>query len=213
MRDFNWVSLTDAQRGQLVAIWMLAADHEGSIPSDARIIKKLCFMETEPDMKTLINLGFLEGRRQPDATVTTPGRQLDAPETEERRDRGETEKSIAAAAATPQAEFVLRFKQTYEAKTGSPYRAGKKDYVIASGLIDSYGMDACVKKAVIFAALCERKSAWFTEDGWASYTVGKLAAMWNNILPEARKATPEEELKAEMKRQEAMRERADRLVK
>ncbi|KKL61244.1 hypothetical protein LCGC14_2197270, partial [marine sediment metagenome] len=29
MRDMNWVSLSDAQRGQLVAIWMLAADQDG----------------------------------------------------------------------------------------------------------------------------------------------------------------------------------------
>lgn len=94
MRDVNWVSLSDAQRGQLVAIWMLAADHDGVIPSDPKIIRKLCFMETEPDLKTFISLGFIEGRRQPDANVTPAGRQLDAPETEKRREETE-EKRIA----------------------------------------------------------------------------------------------------------------------
>lgn len=78
MRDVNWVSLTDAQRGQLVGIWLLAADHHGTIPSDPTVIRKLCFMETEPDLKAFINLGFIDGRRQPDAKVATSGRQRGA---------------------------------------------------------------------------------------------------------------------------------------
>ena len=29
MRNPEWVSLTDAERGQLVSMWLLAADHDG----------------------------------------------------------------------------------------------------------------------------------------------------------------------------------------
>jgi hypothetical protein len=111
MRDVNWVSLPDAQRGQLMALWLLAADHNGVIPASPQIIKKLCFMETEPDLKTLIEHGFIEGRRQPDVTPTPQERQHDEPE--ERR--GETEKTLspdgsvvpATAGPTPEHLFTL----------------------------------------------------------------------------------------------------------
>lgn len=105
MRDPDWVALTDAQRGQLVSIWMLAADHNGQIPPDPKIIQKLCFMEKEPDLKTLIEHGFIEGRRRPDANMTTARRRSDQPETEESRDREETEaeeKNAAVAALVPE---------------------------------------------------------------------------------------------------------------
>lgn len=124
--------------------------------------------------------------------------------------------SVAAkktAALTPQADFVSRFKATYEAKAGEPYKAGKKDYVLAADLIRLHGLDACVRKAMTLAALCEGRSSWFTKDGWAAYTIGKLSSQWNSIILEAKQLTPEEELQAELKKQEALRERANALVK
>lgn len=86
MRDPNWVSLNDAQRGQLVAIWMLAADRNGVIPASASLIKKLCHMDKEPDLNLFIQCGFLE-RGQDDANATPDRRQHDQPE----ESRGETE--------------------------------------------------------------------------------------------------------------------------
>jgi hypothetical protein len=77
MRDPNWVALTDAQRGQLVAMWVLAADRDGVIPASPAVIRKLCYMDTEPDLETFTALGFLEPRRQGDASVT-PGRRTKA---------------------------------------------------------------------------------------------------------------------------------------
>lgn len=78
MRNIDWVSLTDAQRGQLVAIWLLAADHDGVIPASPALIKKLCYMEREPDLKLFISLGLIED----DAKVTSRWRQHDVTETE-----------------------------------------------------------------------------------------------------------------------------------
>lgn len=117
------------------------------------------------------------------------------------------------AAPTPQADFIQRFKETYEAKSGEPFEAQKKDFILAADLIRKHGWEPCVKKAVILAGLCESRSAWFTKDGWASFTIGKLSSQWNSIIPEARQLSPEEELQAEIKKQEALRERADALVK
>jgi hypothetical protein len=76
MRNPEWVSLTDAERGQLVAIWLLAADHDGAIPTSPGIIKKLCYLDNEPNLNKLADLGFL------DAIATPPRRHRDQPETE-----------------------------------------------------------------------------------------------------------------------------------
>ncbi len=92
MRDVKWVSLTDGQRGQLVSLWLLAADNDGEIPT-ASIAKKLCYMNSEPDYKLLIKLGFIEDdanmtpqRRQDDANMTQQSREEEIrEETEERR--------------------------------------------------------------------------------------------------------------------------------
>ena len=59
MRNPEWVSLTDSERGQLVAIWLLAADQNGVIPAPPELIKKLCFMESIPDIDKLIE-DFIE---------------------------------------------------------------------------------------------------------------------------------------------------------
>jgi len=82
MRNPDWVALTDEQRGQLISIWILAADRDGEIPSDPVLVKKLCYMDSEPDMETLVARGFLEEWRQGDVTVTPRCRQSDEPEAE-----------------------------------------------------------------------------------------------------------------------------------
>ena len=55
----EWIALTDAQRGQLLMIWMLAADKNGVIPNDASVIQRVCFMETKPDLDFYIAQGFV----------------------------------------------------------------------------------------------------------------------------------------------------------
>lgn len=100
MRDPNWVSLTDAQRGQLVAIWMLAADRNGVIPASAALIRKLCFMDSEPNLNLFIEKEFLDGC-QDGVTVTPIRRQVDQPE----ESRGETEteaESLSEPSSDPQ---------------------------------------------------------------------------------------------------------------
>ena len=87
MRNIEWVGMTDAQRGQLVAIWLLAADHDGAIPASPGLVQKLCFMSEPPDLNFFIEQGFIE----PDANVTPDRRQTDAGTTHQNRGRGETE--------------------------------------------------------------------------------------------------------------------------
>lgn len=75
LRNPEWVLLTDAQRGQLVVIWLLAADRNGVIPASPKLIQKLGLMDEEPDIKLFIEHGFIERgvsaaspRRQDDRT-------------------------------------------------------------------------------------------------------------------------------------------------
>lgn len=101
MRDPNWVSLTDAQRGQLVALWLLAADRDGVIPASPRLLQKLCFLDSEPDVQMLMDKGFIE----PDANMTSRRRQHDQPEAEaeESRDREEKTAELRSRSVSPNA--------------------------------------------------------------------------------------------------------------
>ena len=92
MRNPDWVALTDSQRGQLVSIWLLAADHNGVIPASPEIIMKLCYMEKRPDIKLFIDHGFIEN----DAKVTPTRRQHDQPDTE-----AETETEVDIMSGKP----------------------------------------------------------------------------------------------------------------
>jgi hypothetical protein len=89
MRNPEWVMLTDAQRGQLVGIWLLAADRDGVIPASPKLIQKLCYMDSEPDLQVFINLGFIEG----DVNVTPERRQGDETETETEKEKASSEAS------------------------------------------------------------------------------------------------------------------------
>jgi len=59
MRNVEWVSMTDIERGQLVAMWLLAADHDGVIPASPEMIQKLCFMSSKLNLQRFIDLGFI----------------------------------------------------------------------------------------------------------------------------------------------------------
>ena len=85
MRNPKWVMMSDSDRGQLVAIWLLAADHDGVIPASPELIQQLCYMKKKPNISKFIELGFI------DANVTPERRQGDAPE-KIREDKNREEK-------------------------------------------------------------------------------------------------------------------------
>ena len=103
LRNPEWVSLEDYERGQLISIWMLAADYDGAIVTPDHVdtlekiaehIKQVCCMSKSPHLQTFINLGFIEKWRQSDAKPTPSRRQHDAPESESET---ETEADISHA--------------------------------------------------------------------------------------------------------------------
>lgn len=94
-------------------------------------------------------------------------------------------KTIAPSEPQKQAvhvSFVESFQQFYLIKTGHQYNAQKKDFVLASNLIKKYGLESVRSKAKLLCELCINKSAWFTKEGMANFTIGKLNSHWNNIL-------------------------------
>ena len=107
MRDPEWVMLTDAQRGQLVAIWLLAADHNGVIPASDILLQKLCHMDSVPDIKLFIELKFLTG----DATVAPKRRQHAPPETETETETDKNKKTRARF-APPSVQEVTDYCQS-----------------------------------------------------------------------------------------------------
>ena len=105
LRDLEWMQLSDAQRGQLVSLWVLAADNDGQLPTSQNMLQRLCQLESKPDVDAFVALGFLEWRelddvstpeeRQADAKVTPSRHQHDGPEAEaeaETEKRGTTNK-------------------------------------------------------------------------------------------------------------------------
>lgn len=65
IRHHRWLMLTDAQRGHLLAIWILAADKWGKIPNSPRLVQKATGLDEEPDLELFISLGILESVNDP----------------------------------------------------------------------------------------------------------------------------------------------------
>ena len=86
LRNPEWTMLTDAQRGQLVQLWILAADKGGVIEVPESVdmltfIQRVCCMESEPSLEALESLGFISldakatsTRRQGDVTLASQSR-------------------------------------------------------------------------------------------------------------------------------------------
>lgn len=86
LRNLKFLRMSDAEKGHLQSMWLLAADHEGWIPNDAEDIKELCHLKKAPDLELFVDKGFIEHDAnmtptcQPDdANMTPSGCQGDAP--------------------------------------------------------------------------------------------------------------------------------------
>jgi len=78
MRDHKWVALSDTQKGQLISMWILAADNNGLLPNDPTLVQKLCYLDNAPDLEYFVKQGLIDR----DANLTPDRRQHDAPEAE-----------------------------------------------------------------------------------------------------------------------------------
>ncbi len=79
----KWAALSDAEKGQLISIWIVAADAGGKIPTNPIVIKKICQLDAEPNISKFKHLKFLLTTYQPDDNqMATTCQPLDVPETE-----------------------------------------------------------------------------------------------------------------------------------
>ena len=88
MTSAKWAILSDSEKGQLVSMWIAAADKKGKIPNDANLMRKICMLDDAPNLNKFIDLGyFVSDGCQTDDTATTKSQQSDAPETETETDK------------------------------------------------------------------------------------------------------------------------------
>ena len=104
LRNPEFISLTDTQRGHLFHIWILAADKNGTIQAAdedlAGFIQRICCLESAPALEVIAKLGFISlddnvtpSRRQRDANVT--------PQSREEESSTETESEAERPAGAP----------------------------------------------------------------------------------------------------------------
>jgi len=60
LTDYDFSCLQDASKLQLMLIWLLASQTENKIPADPEYLKKILCLNKPPDLKVLIDKGFLE---------------------------------------------------------------------------------------------------------------------------------------------------------
>ena len=88
LRNPEWVSLSDAEKGQLISIWLLAADKDGLIPDSPALIQKLCLLSKPPNLNKFIGLDFVSsGGCRDDDNLTPNGSQDDQPKAEAKAEK------------------------------------------------------------------------------------------------------------------------------
>ena len=60
LRSPKWVALNDLERGQLVCLWMLAADFDGYIPCCNKLVRRLAMLDGTIELDRFIETGWLE---------------------------------------------------------------------------------------------------------------------------------------------------------
>lgn len=83
--------------------------------------------------------------------------------------------------------FLENWSDLYSSMVGHPYKIDwKKDSSLVTGLIKSFGYETVLKKAKLLFSACQNKSFWFTKDGIADFTIGKLSSQWNGIIEKSK---------------------------
>jgi len=105
LRDYEFASLPDAARGQLLLIWLLASETGNELPNDAAWIGRQ-INATEPvNIELLISSGFLidteKCASKSDSTVAEPTLANLLAQNREREEREESREEVGAVAQPP----------------------------------------------------------------------------------------------------------------
>lgn len=104
----DWVALADASKLLAVVCMVLAARNDGKVPNNIDYIKRVAYLDKRPDLKPLIDCGFLVNP-QADASESKQKQALVRPE-------GETETYSTEAESEQKESFSLRSKDAGGAK-------------------------------------------------------------------------------------------------
>ncbi len=98
----DWAALTDQEKGQLISMWLAAADNSGKIPNDPKIVQKICHLDQPPDLHRFKALGWLDGQLtdtcQPPMVGDRPANGRQAGTQEKRREENKNTLGISANA-------------------------------------------------------------------------------------------------------------------
>jgi len=119
MSNEQWYCLTDAEKGQLISIWILAADKNGQVPDSKKIIQKMCGLDDVPNISKFIELGFLvEDGSRVVVNVASDGCHYDQPETEtETECKAEEKKTLSG-----KKELARQIIEYLNEKAGRKYK-------------------------------------------------------------------------------------------
>lgn len=93
-----------------------------------------------------------------------------------------TKEHSASKPVSEQARFIAKFADLYLEHAGMPYDIKKTDYVLVAGLIKKHTVAVVQLKTELLLNLCEKKEAWFTKDGFGSFTISTLVKHFNSIV-------------------------------
>ena len=129
MTNPEWVSLDDAEKGQLVSIWLIAADRGGKIPDDPTVIQMMAMLRSTPDISKFVALGFLEDDGcQVVVKLASSGCHSDAPETEaETETETETDKPLVPSKKAPAKESYSELFESFWMAYPGNRRGNKKN--------------------------------------------------------------------------------------
>ena len=193
MHDPNWVMLTDAQRGQLVCLWLLAADRDGLVPDDAAMLRKLCQLDNEPDVEVLVRHGFME---RVDAALTPREHCVDAALKvgEKRREEERREKGARENVDISDSEIGDSFNELWSTNPRGPMVTAEREYWRA--------IDAGAEPVVIarrWQAYCARQAAnewtvgnldrWLTKGGHMDASLDDVGSYGANGSPPLERLT------------------------
>lgn len=121
----DWVTLADDSKLLAIVCMIVAAKHDGCVPDNPEYIKRVAYLKKVPNLKPLIDCGFLENL-QADASDCKQEQATARPEkeAEQSRDRAETELRPRAL----RAEFEKDFWPLYPKKVakGAAFKAWPK---------------------------------------------------------------------------------------
>lgn len=166
----KWASLSDSEKGQLISIWIVAADKNGEIPSDPVLLMKICMLDNKPNISKFIELGLMSTTCQPpDNHKKISCQPSDAPEEsreEEKRvekSRVETEERRADMSGKPN-DIALEILGYLNNKCGKKFQPVKSNInLINQRLKEGYSKDDCLW------VIDEKTNEWLNDSKFNKY--------------------------------------------